>query len=190
VKRRALIGALFVLALIITAVAKLHFTASRAVSESRAAHARGEFLVAVLRAEEAARAAPIPPASEGLALLSDYAAEAEKNKDAASTAAAWQSYERALASTGRLTGAERTRIHEALVRARSTADETPRPAGEAPLRLPDGERDQRGGSRWLSDLVAAATLVSVALFVRRPSRLAAAASVAFGLVFAGLGFLV
>jgi hypothetical protein len=189
VKRRALIAGLLLLALIVAAVAKLHLTASRAVADSRAAHARGEFLIAVLRAEEAARASPVPPSGEGLALLSEYASEAEKNKDATSASAAWQAYERALASTGRLDATERDRIHDAMARAKANAEGTPVPTGDQKLRLPEPTRES-GSGRVLSALAAAAALASMAAFVRRPSRLAAAASVLFGLVFAGLGFLV
>jgi hypothetical protein len=188
VKRRALIAGLLLLGLIIVAVAKLHLTASRAVAESRAAHGRGEFLIAVLRAEEAARAWPVPPSGQGVALLTEYTAEAEKNKDAASASAAWQAYERALASTGRLDASERDRIHEAMARAKASAEGTPVATGDQKLRLPAPSGD--GGGGLLSELAAVATLASIAAFVRRPSRLAAAASVLFGLVFAGLGFLV
>ena len=173
-------------AILLFAALHLHRVAVHALEASRDAHLHGDFLLAVLYAEQAAECAPIPPANDGAALLIAYASEAEKTHDAAGASLTWQAYERALASTGRLTSPELARVREGLVRA---AAPPPGEAQSAPAtaRLPLPPESQ---GRVFSALAALGASASLSLFVSRPRRSFAIAAVVFGLVFAGLGYLV
>jgi hypothetical protein len=163
----------------------LYRTSAGALSGSHAARARGEFLQAVLLAEQAAECVPFPAAAEGRALLVRYAGEAEANKDRSGAALAWQAYERALASTGRLTPEATVEIRAGLSRA-SVAEGAAADSVHVP-RLP--EVATRRDAPWFA-LAAVAVIVFGGLYLRRPTKLGLACVAGVALVFAGLGFLV
>jgi hypothetical protein len=173
------------LSVIVVGAIHLHRTSSRALVQAQAARARGEFLSAVLFAEQAADCAPLPGAAEGRALLRQYAGEAEANKDRAGAAMAWQAYERALAATSRLTPDAAVEIRAGLSRA-SVPEGQGADTAHVP-RLP--EVAARRDVPWFS-VAALAVMVALGLYVRRPSRLRLACAAGLALVFAGLGFLV
>lgn len=173
------------LSVVLVAGLHLHRTSSRALVSAQSARARGEFLSAVLFAEQAAECPPLPAAAEGRALLRQYAAEAEANKDRSGAAMAWQAYERALASTSRLTPDAEVEIRAGLSRA-SVSEGASADTAHVP-RLP--EVATRRDTPWFS-VVAALVMSALGLYLRRPSRLWLACAAALALVFAGLGFLV
>lgn len=184
---RAVLGfiAWVAVSVVLTGAIHLHRTSSQALVQAHAARARGELLSAVLFAEQAADCAPLPAAAEGRALLRQYASEAEANKDPTGAAMAWQAYERALASTSRLTPEDTVEIRAGLSRASVPEGQS---AGAAHVpRLP--EAASRHDAPWFA-IVALAATVAFGLYLRRPSRLLLGCAAGLALVFAGLGFLV
>ena len=183
--RAALIALWILVSVVLFGALHLQRTGAHALIASQAARARGEFLQAVLFAEQAAECTPLPASAEGRDLLVRYAGEAEANKDRTGAALAWQAYERALAGTGRMTPEASVEIRAGLSRAT-----IPEGAGEGAMhvpRLPDVA--SRRDTPWFA-LAALAVMVAGALYLRKPTMGGLAWVAGVALVFAGLGFLV